>query len=86
MEYLQPWHGLNGSIYANCKLMDSELDVIFSTHSAKQVHVLMNGKYSFNTAIPVQLSSRNHKYSLQRYLSVWFARSGILFKCFSEAI
>ena len=35
--------GLNGRIFARHKLINSELDIIFSSQSAKQVHVLVNG-------------------------------------------
>ena len=38
---LQPPCSLNGRIAANHKQMNSELDMIFSSHLAKQVDVLM---------------------------------------------
>ena len=41
IRYLQPC--LNGNIFENHKLMNLELDMLFSNHAAKHIHVLMNG-------------------------------------------
>ena len=41
-------YGLNGRISAKDMLMNLEIDMIFSSHSARQVHVLMNGITQFS--------------------------------------
>ena len=45
--YLQPFGGVKGRVSAIHKVMNLELDMILFNHSAKKVHVLINGIAQF---------------------------------------